>query len=308
MPFPNQVGTVPAPAVEGMWASANPPASAIGGPGQYVAGPNGAVIGRFCWVDTDFDGLVNTFGTGVPHGFLMNHLQGQITTWLDEASMVIPPGQPLVPMVNGDFWVKNRGTTTARPGQKAYANYADGGATFAAAGGGASFTFTGSIAPATAIVGTASFIDNRMTVSAVSAGSIVVGAVITGTGVPTGTQVQQQLSGTPGGAGVYLVNQNELSIASGAIGGTYGTMTVTVAGSSPLGVGDVISGGSVTAGTTITALGTGTGGTGTYIVSPSQTQTSATLTAGLNVETKWFAANNALPGELVKITTHAPGA
>lgn len=64
---------------------------------------------------------------------------------------------------------------------------------------------------------------------------------------------------------------------TGSISGT--TLTVTAVGSGTLEVGQGISGTGVTAGTTITALGTGTGGTGTYTVSASQTVASTTITA-----------------------------
>jgi hypothetical protein len=52
-----------------------------------------------------------------------------------------------------------------------------------------------------------------------------------------------------------------------------------VASGSPLSVGQVIAGAGVTAGTTITALGTGTGGVGTYTVSASQTVSSEAMTS-----------------------------
>jgi len=57
------------------------------------------------------------------------------------------------------------------------------------------------------------------------------------------------------------------------------TMTVTGVTSGSLAVGQEISGTGVTAGTTITALGTGTGNVGTYTVSASQTVASTTVTA-----------------------------
>ena len=46
-----------------------------------------------------------------------------------------------------------------------------------------------------------------------------------------------------------------------------------------LAVGETLSGTGVTAGTTITAFGTGTGGAGTYSVSTSQTVKSEAMTA-----------------------------
>ena len=60
-----------------------------------------------------------------------------------------------------------------------------------------------------------------------------------------------------------------------AITGT--TMTVAAVASGTIQVGQQITGTGVTAGTIITALGTGTGGIGTYIVSTSQTVASTTI-------------------------------
>jgi hypothetical protein len=55
------------------------------------------------------------------------------------------------------------------------------------------------------------------------------------------------------------------------------TMTVSAVASGTLAVGQHVTGTGVTAGTRITALGTGVGGVGTYAVSPTQTVGSSTL-------------------------------
>jgi hypothetical protein len=65
---------------------------------------------------------------------------------------------------------------------------------------------------------------------------------------------------------------------TGAISGS--TLTVSAIGSGTLAVGQTLVAGGVTAGTKITALGTGTGGTGTYTVSVSQTVASTAIKAG----------------------------
>jgi len=110
----------------------------------------------------------------------------------------------------------------------------------------------------------------------------------TGTYLPlsfytNGTQ-QMQLST----AGILTGTAGNLMLVSGtavpttttsftaSIAGT--TMTVTAVGSGTVSVGQVLTGTGVTAGTTITALGTGTGGTGTYTVNTSQTTASTTIT------------------------------
>lgn len=68
---------------------------------------------------------------------------------------------------------------------------------------------------------------------------------------------------------------------TGSISGT--TLTVTAVTDGKLWLGQEITGTGVTAGTTITALGTGTGLTGTYTVSASQTVASTTITSNVAV-------------------------
>ena len=68
------------------------------------------------------------------------------------------------------------------------------------------------------------------------------------------------------------------AVVTGDISGT--TLTVSAVTNGVLAVGSILSGTGVTAGTYITAMGTGTGGTGTYTVSASQTVASTTITSG----------------------------
>lgn len=64
---------------------------------------------------------------------------------------------------------------------------------------------------------------------------------------------------------------------TGSISGA--TLTVSAVASGTLAIGQTLFGSGITAGTTITALGTGTGGTGTYTVSNSQTVASEAMGA-----------------------------
>jgi hypothetical protein len=86
------------------------------------------------------------------------------------------------------------------------------------------------------------------------------------------------------GIGIAVLSDPGLSV-TGSITGT--TLEVTAASSilatahRTLKVGQVLTGTGITAGTTITALGTGTGGTGTYTVSTSQTVASTTIVGAL---------------------------
>ena len=138
-------------------------------------------------------------------------------------------------------------------------------------------TVTGAIAPGTASV-TGSIFADLLVVTAVASGTLVPGAIIAGTGITAGTQITAQLSGTTGGIGTYALTVAQTT-PSTTIAATYGTLTVSAVASGTLSIGQALTGTGVTAGTQITGLGTGTGLTGTYIVSPTQTVASETLTA-----------------------------
>lgn len=78
----------------------------------------------------------------------------------------------------------------------------------------------------TTFTGVASIADGSqtLTVASVSAGSVTPGTVLTMAGVPTGTYVVSQLSGTTGGAGSYLISAEstalETNVAITGVGGT----------------------------------------------------------------------------------------
>jgi hypothetical protein len=319
MPFQTVVRLQPAPGLPGDFASANPRSSVLAGPGALVVGPAGLTVGRFAWVDPTGTFASNA-GSGLPAGFVHRVLgDALITTYLAETGNVIPGGYECTLFNEGDFWAVNDGANTALIGQKVYAQFGTGKVTTGATGSAPqAASVTGSIAASTASVtgsivpgtegasGTESASFGVMTVTAVSSGTLVVGEVLSGTNVVTGTTVIQQLTGTTGGIGTYMVT-NPQTVGSTTISGTYGTLTVTAVGSGALGVGDVLSGSGVTAGTTITGLGTGTGGNGTYFVGTTQTATSTTITAAGGVETKWYVGSIGAAGEVIKITTWPQG-
>jgi len=170
--------------------------------------------------------------------------------------------------------------------------------------------------PLTTAIVTGSITDTTLTVSAVSSGTIKVGAVLTGTGISANTTVTTFGSGS-GGIGTYTVSPSQ-TVSSTSITSTYATaagtlaevgvgwgattmfsralilaggsaasvtgsitsktLTVTAVTSGSVVVGSVVTGTGVTANTVVTELGTGTGGIGTYIVSTSQTVASTALT------------------------------
>ena len=133
--------------------------------------------------------------------------------------------------------------------------------------------------PANAVF-TGSISSTTLTVSSVSTGTIAVGQSVYGVGVTAETVITALGTGT-GGAGTYTIDVSQTvsarslnSTATGAkftatIAGT--TMTVSAVASGAIYLGQTIQGAGVTAGTVVTALGSGTGGTGTYTVSVAST-------------------------------------
>jgi hypothetical protein len=139
-------------------------------------------------------------------------------------------------------------------------------ATITAAAFGATFTATGS--------------GTNLTVTSVT-GTIHPGtaasATITGTGVPATTWIVSQTSGTIGGAGVYVTN-NATTSSAASITCTSNVVDVATVASGTIAIGQQIEGTSVTAGTYVTALGTGAGGAGTYIATQTQGVASEAMT------------------------------
>ena len=151
--------------------------------------------------------------------------------------------------------------------------------------------FTGAIAAST----------GTLTVSAVSAGQIQVGMLISGTSVPPGTYITGTSSGN-GYTGTYTTNYTVTSAVgaeamtapslppcAASITGvilTTGIMTATAVGSGQLAIGSVLYGTGVPANCTIIGFGSGTGNTGTYTVSPAPATlvSSTTITADATIQ------------------------
>jgi len=332
--FPNQVYVNNAPAVEGDFASANPRSTVLAGEGALKCGDGydtvagglvgGIIVGRWGWLSyaaVDNDGapaVVNTFGSGLPAGLVHRSQQGLITRYLATASMAFLKGQQTELFNVVDMWVKNRGGIYCQVGMKAFANFADGTTYFAAPGttppGGSGSA--SSIAAAT-FSATGSITDNVLTVTAVGAGTLYGGAAFSGTGVATGTKIVQQLTSTEsggalGGRGTYAVNIPGQAVASTALSGTYGVLTVGGTVVAGFGTGQTISGTNVVAGTAVWQQLTGTtGAAGTYVVDNNTVVGSTAITSQASIETKWYArsagnfgtgAGSANTGELIKIS------
>ena len=145
------------------------------------------------------------------------------------------------------------------------------------------------------------------TVVTQTTGTVWVGGKLSGGATDAATTVLANITGS-GGAGKYWVSVSQ-AISSQAITCSGGTLTVTVPDTKPLGIDEIIVGG--TTGSYIIADGTvagsnvtGAGYAGTYIVSVSETVASGTVTTAASVDTGWKWANVVAAGEIGKISTH----
>lgn len=155
------------------------------------------------------------------------------------------------------------------------------------------YRYTWRISQPAAAVFKGSISSTTLTVTNVTSGSITAGQALFGLGITAETVVTAQLTGTTGGVGTYSVNISQtvssenmntaavqcIYTGSIATAGGVTTLTVTAVSSGTLYVGQTIQGVGITAGTIITALGTGSGGTGTYILNYAQTIASEAMYA-----------------------------
>lgn len=302
--FQNIVNRDPAPAVEGDFASANPRSTVLAGPGGLVAGLAGVTVGKFAWIGPDFR-TVDSFAAGptAPDGFVHRDQQALITVYLETASMQVPGGFPVTLHNSGDFWVRNLGPSALTKGATVYAGYADGGA-YSSAPAGASATGAigstntaaiGSTSTGTAVVGN----PFQITISSVT-GVLSVGDSVAGVGIPAGAEIVSQISGTPGGAGVYELNVE--NTASAATITTFGTVLVVSATTGLISVGDTVAGGAgFPVGAVIVSQISGTtGGAGSYLLSAPATEYVASATGvttyGNVLNVSAVASGTILPG------------
>lgn len=299
MGFQKQVNLTPAPAVAGDFASSNPRATVLAGPGGLVAGALGVTVGKFAWVDDD-GSTVQSFGTAtkVPQGFVHREQQALIQQYLAESGMNIPQGFPVVLHNEGDFWAKLAGDNAAVIGSAIYADYSNGDVCAVAAPAGASVT--ASMGATFTATGTGT----SLVVTSVT-GRISIGDKIAGTGVTAGTTIAAQVSGTAGGAGTYTTSA--ATTAAAATVTAFGTvLNVTAVGSGVLEVGDAVSGTGIPSGAVVASQVSGTaGGVGIYTLDTAATAyaASTTVTAVGGVLTAFKAQSAAAVGELVKIST-----
>ena len=137
----------------------------------------------------------------------------------------------------------------------------------------AALTTASSIAPKS-VAFTGSVNGLLMTVNSAPSGSIQVGSIITGRGIPAGAQITSQVNGTPNGAGVYSLYVPEGHISTETLTETYGVLTVGSIGATspgPVAIGQQVTGPSVLPLTAIEANLSGSGAGSTWLVNYAQT-------------------------------------
>lgn len=240
--FQTRVNRQLPPGQIGGFASQNPRATALAGPGAFRSGngskfdgtQNLAVVGNFAWGAGQFAGSQKPAVASVL-GFVACELQTIIPfpaandpNYPNPVRSAVEVGFDVTLFTHGDFWTVASGAVNGvvSAGDTVYARQYDGAPT----NDGTAFSATG--------VQTAT--TNTVTISAVTKGSLVPGMVLAGTGVDVGLTVVSQSSGTPGGAGVYVVSTTtgfaSTTVTSAAVDTGYKWQSNTVADASFTGV------------------------------------------------------------------------
>lgn len=111
---------------EGDFASCNPRAQVLTGPGALVAGnPEGVSVGRFAWADID-TGQANNARTNSQQilGFVLPLCGGWQRVYVARGQSWIRPGLAITLCSRGDFWA--RFASGAQVGNPVYADILDG--------------------------------------------------------------------------------------------------------------------------------------------------------------------------------------
>jgi hypothetical protein len=119
-----------------------------------------------------------------------------------------------------------------------------------------------------------------LTVNSVQSGTLVPGTIVSGNGIKSGTQIIDQLNGTPGGAGEYALFTDGGNVSSEAMTGTYGELTVGAVNSGTVALGQKVTGAGVLPQTAIEDHISGSGPGSTWVVNnaPAQNIAGETMT------------------------------
>lgn len=220
-----------APGVVGAFASLNPRAVVLAGPGAFKADETPpVVVGFFAW-GAPADGLAHGEETANSFlGFVANEGQTIITQFLGRDRLAVQAGFPVTLYSHGDFWAHVAGGAVD-VGDTIYADAATGEPTVDDASAANPDTgFVAATASPLAVTSSASSLaaTGVLTVGGSIVGSIVIGdgasVVVNGTGVPANTFIQSQLTGTPGGDGTYQTSSRGVVVGATAMTFSTGTL------------------------------------------------------------------------------------
>jgi hypothetical protein len=201
--FQTFVNTHQAPGVVGAFASMNPRAVALAGPGAFLADSAApVVVGYFAW-GTISDGVAYGIQkANAQLGFVGNEGQTVITDFLGVSRLSVQAGFPVTLYTRGDFWAQVAGGAVA-VGAAIYADVTTGEPTVVT----------------TSFVGTGSIATTVLTITAVTSGALRVGDTVASSTITAGTKITALGTGT-GGVGTYTVDTSQ----------TAASATVSVAG------------------------------------------------------------------------------
>lgn len=202
--FQTFVNSQPAPAAAGDFASTNPRMSLQAPDAGYVAVAAGVYVGRFAWGSYALETAANYFSLLARPGFVHREQQGMLVDFLEQDSLLVQGGYPVTLMSHGDFWANFAGGGAI--GAKVYADPLTGLATADVTGQSLTTAITASLATT-----------GVLTVTVAAAATLAVGQIITGTGVPAGTYIVSQLTGSAGDTGTYQLNVTGTVLTSRAM-------------------------------------------------------------------------------------------
>jgi hypothetical protein len=239
--------------------------------GTYVNTWDGPLNDDFGWIDQSFGGVTGLNAAGSSPGTpatrpLTAPNDGSTPTWGDYRSLILEIGGDqsndvtfTIPYTVGGQWI-------------VYNNTRDSGST------GPWKVYIGLVGGTSVLVerGTRALVYSNKTGGIYAVNNIPAAGSVNTAAIQDGAVTLPKINSSAKATSAEYSAGNLTASVTASIIAT--TMTVTAVGSGSLIVGMTLSGTGVTAGTTITALGTGTGGTGTYTVSDSQTVAATTIT------------------------------
>jgi hypothetical protein len=238
--------------------------------GTYVNTWDGPLNDDFGWIDQAFGGVTSLNAAGASPGTpatrpLTAPNDGSSPTWGDYRSLILEISGAMsndvtftVPLNVGGQWIVYNNTTDST--------------------GGPWKVYIGLVGGTSVLVerGTRALVYSNKTGGIYAVNNIPAADSVNTAAIQNGAVTLPKINSSAKATAAEFNAGNLTASVTASIITT--TMTVTAVASGSLVVGMTLSGTGVTAGTTITALGTGTGGAGTYTVSDSQTVAATTIT------------------------------